>query len=145
MSDRTYYLVSASTIAASVTVASVAWTSREVGRVIVGPDEANKVLGRLVTGQEVEVPFRIHNGSSRPLQIVGATMTCDFQGCLGTMLSFPMTVPAGEDVILTTIYKTSNPGIFSHPMTVFTDSEQAPKIALRVSGEIVDPKDSGGS
>jgi Protein of unknown function (DUF1573) len=145
MSDRTYYIASASII--TVAIASAAWLTREGGRAIVGPDEAHKSLGRLVPGQAVEVPFRIHNGSSRPLRIVGATSTCNLEGCFGPNIDlvFPLTVPPRSDWLLKATYKATSPGSFSHPMTVFTDSEQAPKIALSVSGQIVAPRDAGGS
>ena len=145
MNDRTYLITSASII--SVVVASAALLTREGGRRVVAAEEAHKELGRLTPLQAVVVPFQIHNGSSRPLRIVGATSLCGPNGCIGPNVGvkLPATIPPGGDFLLDALYKAGGPRKFSIEMTVFTDSEQASKIALRVSGEIVDPEGSGGS
>ena len=137
MTDRTYYLTSASIV--FVVTASVAWIAHVEAPGTLSPDSTEMRLGQLAPAQLVKVPFRLHNGSSRPVRIVGASMTCKRFGCLGpeSFVIFPLMIPPGGDGVLNSAFRAGDLGNFTHPMVVFSDCKQALKIVLSVSGQVV--------
>lgn len=95
-------------------------------------------LGSVASGSH-PVSFSLHNTSSKPVRLLGASWHCLPGGCAPIPSELPCTLLPGEQRELTTVLVKNNPGPIDYAFTVFTDAPDQPTIDLSIQG-VATPK-----
>ena len=97
-------------------------------------------IGAVPAGTQTEAMIELENRSSEAVTILGATRAC-YRACCVDGLGLPLRVPAHGRGFVKFLVRTKvqAQGDFSAPLTIYTDRDGQPEVALEIRGNLLPP------
>ncbi|HWE37482.1 MAG TPA: hypothetical protein VG406_13010 [Isosphaeraceae bacterium] len=96
-------------------------------------------VGTLEARQTLTLKFELVNATDSPIRVLGSSGRCNRVACLDAGPGeLPCSIPGASSRNIEVTLAVSNPGVFAHEITLYTDCPGQPEVGLVVSGIVVE-------